>query len=201
LAVGGGDIRIEGQRVILRDPVRADLDVLAYWLEPDHRWHELDGPLGDLPRPAERERILQERRALVETVDRPVPRTMLTIAARDNDQMLGQVTWSGPSMGGAGPSIVIFNPDLWGYGLGYEAFGLWVDELLASQPDLPELRLRTWSRNTGMVRLARKLGFVEEPGQRRGLLRRLPEVVGFRLARESWVERFPDGFARTLEPV
>jgi RimJ/RimL family protein N-acetyltransferase len=138
---------------------------------------------------------------LVEAVDRPVPRTLLTIAARETGQMLGQVTWSGVGTGASGPSIVIFNPDLWGYGLGYEAFGLWVDELFASQPDVPELRLRTWSRNAGMVRLAGKLGFVEDSGQRRGWLRRLPDVAAFTLARDAWVERFRDGFARTLEPV
>jgi hypothetical protein len=37
-------IRIEGARIVLRDATWDDLGPLAHWLQPGHRWHELDGP-------------------------------------------------------------------------------------------------------------------------------------------------------------
>ncbi len=198
-------VRVDGLRVVLRDPVAADLDGLRYWLEPDHRWQELDGPSTDLPDPAEREVILRARRQLVTTGAYPVPRRLLSIASREDDELLGQVTWEvvrGETTTTPGLNIVIYNPDLWGYGLGYEALGLWIDYLFGADLDLPNLELRTWNRNQGMVRLAHKLGFDEVTPQRRrrgfGLLSRRPECVGFVLLRATWAERFPTGFTPTL---
>ena len=199
------DVRIEGVRVVLRDPVPDDLDSFRYWLEPDHRWQELDGPGTDLPSPSEREVILRSRRQLVTTRAFPVPRRLLSIAAREDDQLLGQVTWEtlrGEQAQTPGLNVVIYNPDLWGYGLGYESLGLWIDYLFGADPDLPNLELRTWNRNQGMVRLAHKLGFDEVTPQRRrrgfGLLARRPEGIGFVLLREAWFDRFPTGFAPAL---
>ncbi len=199
------DVRVEGLRLVLRDPTAADLEGLRYWLEPDHRWQELDGPTNDLPDPGEREIILRARRQLVTTGAFPVPRRLLSIAAREDDELIGQVTWEvvrGEKTTTPGLNIVIYNPDLWGYGLGYEALGLWIDYLFEADGGLPNLELRTWNRNQGMVRLAHKLGFDEVTPQRRrrgfGLLSRRPESVGFVLLRASWTDRFGAGFATTL---
>lgn len=199
------DLRIDGLRVVLRDPVQADLEGLRYWLEPDHRWQELDGPANDLPDPDERELILHARRQLVASGVHPVPRRLLSIAAIEDDQLLGQVTWEvvrGETTTTPGLNIVIYNPDLWGYGLGYESLGLWIDYLFDTDATLANLELRTWNRNQGMVRLAHKLGFDEVTQQRRrrgfGLLSRRPEGVGFLLPRTAWTNRFPAGFARAL---
>jgi RimJ/RimL family protein N-acetyltransferase len=87
-----------------------------------------------------------------------------------DDELLGQVTWEvarGEVTTTPGLNIVIYNPDLWGYGLGYEAMGLWVEYLFGADPEVPSLELRTWNRNQGMVRLAHKLGFDEVTPQRR----------------------------------
>ncbi len=194
-------IRIEGNRVVLRDAVRRDLDVLAYWLEPDNRWQELDGPATDLPGPADRDRILAERRAIVEADSLPVPRTVLSIATLDTDEMIGQVmldTGTGPAVGEPRVSIVIFNPDFWGYGLGYEALGLWIDDLFATLPDQPRIDLETWNQNAGMVRLAGKLGFDEVSAERRGLFRRRPDSRRFTLDRDAWNRHYPDGFRESI---
>lgn len=191
---------IEGMRLVLRDIAPDDLDVLAYWLRPEQRWHELDGPLYDQPRPDEIARILDDRRALIASTDRPQPRTNLSVAAIDTDTMLGQVTWSG-IVGETGLNIVIYNPDLWGYGLGYEALGLWCDYLVRELPDLTRLDLATWSGNQGMVRLAQKLGFVEQSRDRRSTVvggRRF-DALGYALDRTGWERLFPQGFAASLE--
>lgn len=198
-------IAIAGARVILRDPVLDDLDVLAYWLQPDHRWRELDGPLTDrMPGPEQRDVILRERRELVTSSGWPVPRAYLSIASIDTGEMLGQVTWTTRATDSGDPlglNIVIYNPDMWGYGLGFEALGLWVDYLFGADDSLAALELSTWSRNQGMVRLARKLGFDEvTPVRRRfGIFTQHQEALGFAMSRQRWTERFPRGFAAALD--
>jgi len=192
-------IWVDGARLTLRDVVPGDLDVLAYWLQPERRWQELDGPMYDQPGPDDIARLLDRRRALVTRGDRPRPRTNLTIAAIDTGEMLGEVTWTAVD-GGPDVNIVIYNPDLWGYGLGYEALGLWCDYLFRETPALDRLALRTWSGNAGMVRLAQKLGFTEQSRGRRSAVvgGRRYDAIGYALARADWQRRFPDGFAPTL---
>ncbi len=205
----GETIWIEGVRIVLRDIGQEDLDVLSYWLRPEQRWQELDGPLYDQPGPRDIARILDDRRALIASTNRPRPRTYLSITEIDTGVMLGQVTWSGV-VDETGLNIVVYNPDLWGYGLGYEAFGLWCEHLFQELPDLPRLDLRTWSGNAGMVRLAQKLGFVEQSRDRKGRKgrkgRKRTVVSGrrfdglrFGLDRGEWERRFPGGFAPSLE--
>jgi putative hydrolase of HD superfamily len=114
--------------------------------------------------------------------------------------MLGQVTWSGRGSA-TGLNIVVYNPDLWGYGLGYEAFGLWCDYLFEEAPTLDNLHLETWSGNAGMVRLAQKRGFVEQSRDRRSTVvggRRF-DSLGYVLNRIEWGSLFPEGFAVSLE--
>jgi len=195
-------IRIEGARVVIRDAAPRDVDILAFWLEPDNRWQELDGPVTDLPNPAGRDNILAERRAIVTARSLPVPRTVLSIADRESDEMIGQVmldSGTGQSAGEPRASIVIFNPDFWGYGLGHEALGLWIDYLFDAMPDRDRIELEMWSGNAGMVRLAAKLDFIEDVGERRGLFRLRRESRRFQLERDSWAAQHPDGFAQSLQ--
>jgi putative hydrolase of HD superfamily len=200
--MAGKRVWIEGARVVLRDFSEADLDVLAFWLQPDQRWQELDGPLYEQPGPDDAARILDNRRRFITSDPSPRIPLWLTIASIDTGEMLGEVSWNGAghASGRTGLNIVIYNPDLWGYGLGFEAFGLWCDCLLRSQPDLEQLDLQTWSGNKGMLRLARKLGFEEVKQQRRRrlLTGRGTRIHGFVLARETWISRYPDGFAGSL---
>lgn len=195
-------IRIEGSRILLRDMEPGDIDVLAWWLQPEQRWQELDGPLYEQPNPERIARILDDRREYVGGSTRPRPRTWLTIADSNTAEMIGQVTWRGnviqPSLQ-SNLDVVIYNPDLWGYGLGYEAFGLWCEYLFAEMPDAGSLDLKTWSRNVGMIRLAGKLGFAAVGEQRRSRFwRRGPDVVAYALSRAAWEGRFPEGFGAAL---
>jgi putative hydrolase of HD superfamily len=195
-------IRIEGARIALRDTRAEDLDVLAYWLQPEQRWQELDGPNYDQVAPDQVTRILDERREVIASNQHPTPRTNLSIAEIDTDVVMGQVTCTidrGDTRE-AGLNIVIYNPDLWGYGLGYEALGLWVEYLFGALPDKPQLTMRTWSGNEGMVRLAHKLGFTEVARQRtsHGIMSRRTYGLGFAIERTEWVRRYPNGFASSL---
>jgi putative hydrolase of HD superfamily len=193
-------IWLDGVRVTLRDIGPADLDVLAYWLRPEQRWRELDGPTFDQPAPDEIARILEHRRTLATSRQRPRPRTNLGVADLDTDLILGEVS---QIAGGDAPNlnIVIYNPDLWGYGLGYEALGLWCDYLFQDPDGSAALTLETWSGNAGMVRLAQKLGFAESTRDRRATVvgGRRHDALRYVLERAEWRRRFPDGFAATLE--
>jgi RimJ/RimL family protein N-acetyltransferase len=57
--------------------------------------------------------------------------------------------------------INIAEDDLWGQGLGREAFALWVDYLFGTW-DLPRLGMGTWGGNVRMMHLAARVGMHEE---------------------------------------
>jgi putative hydrolase of HD superfamily len=95
---------------------------------------------------------------------------------------------------------VIFDPNCWGRGIGYEAFGLWGQYLFDVMPLMVRLDLRTWSGNQGMQQLARKLGYQAEARFRKA---RLVDGVyydglGFGILREEWDADYPCGFAHHL---
>lgn len=197
-----GSTRIEGKRIVLRDWRLDDLERFAFWLDPDQRWHALDGPYyPKLPR----DRIpaaIARRREAIASGEPPDPRTSLVIAGRETDALLGQVTWYWESeeTHWLSVGIGIYDPERWGRGLGYEALGLWGDYLLGAMPVLARLDLRTWSGNTGMMRLAEKLGFREEARFRKARIvdGAYYDGMGYGVLREEWRVRYPDGFAAHL---
>lgn len=96
--------------------------------------------------------------------------------------------------------IMIFDPEKWGKGFGYQALGLWCQYLFDTQPLFVRLDLRTWSGNYGMMKLAAKLGFKEEAVFR---MARIVEGeyyagLGYGILRTEWEERFPAGFTASL---
>jgi putative hydrolase of HD superfamily len=92
--------------------------------------------------------------------------------------------------------IVIYDPENWRQGHGYEALGLWSDHLFRELPTIPRLDLRTWSGNRGMMRLAEKLGYAQEARFRRARIvdGEYFDGIGYGVLREEWEERFPGGF-------
>jgi RimJ/RimL family protein N-acetyltransferase len=116
--------------------------------------------------------------------------------------MIGQVSWywiseetNWPALG-----IVIYDPQHWRKGIGYEALGLWSDYLLEVQPLFVRLDLRTWSGNAGMMRLAQKLGYREEARFRKARIvdGEYYDGLGYGILREEWTARYPQGFAAAL---
>lgn len=195
-------MRIGGKGIVLRDWRLADLERFAFWLDPGQRWHAFDGPYyPKLPRERIPPLIARRREAIV-AGQLPEPRTSLVIADRDTDALVGQVTWYWESeeTHWLGVGIGIFDPELWGRGLGYEALGLWGDYLFGAMPDLARLDLRTWSGNTGMMRLAGKLGFREEARFRKARIVDgiFYDGMGYGVLREEWDARYPNGFAAHL---
>lgn len=56
--------------------------------------------------------------------------------------------------------IVIFEPELWGQGIGRAALRRWVNQTF-EETDAHVLTLATWSGNSRMIRCAQRLGFTE----------------------------------------
>ncbi len=194
---------IRSKRVLLRDWQLDDLPVLDQWLQPGHRWQELDGPYYPLLTPEQIPAHLAKTRQQIETDGWPTPRQRLVICDPETEQLRGQVSWYWQSIetNWLSVGIVIYDPAHWQQGLGYEALGLWCDYLLEAMPQLARLDLRTWSGNTGMMRLAEKLGFQEEARFRDARI--VEDVyydsVGYGMLRREWQECYPAGFLQHLD--
>ncbi|MBZ0289889.1 MAG: GNAT family N-acetyltransferase [Anaerolineae bacterium] len=185
-----------GQQINLRDWQLADLELLAVWMQPHHRWHELDGPYYPRPTAEETAALVVQRRAQIERGDWPDVRT--TLAIIHDETLIGTASryWQSEETHWLSVGIVIYDPAYWQRGIGYEALGLWSDYLFATMPVLARLDLRTWSGNVGMMRLAEKLGYREEACFRKARIVNgaYYDGMGYGVLREEWGARYPAGF-------
>lgn len=193
---------LTGRSIRLRDWKAKDLDLLGHWLKPGHPWQDLNGPYYPRRTTAELELMIDSKRRSISSGKWPVPRKDVAIAQCQSDDLLGRVIWYWQSQETFWLSlgIQLWDPALWGRGLGYEALGLWSGYLLAAMPELARLDLRTWSGNERMIRLAEKLGYREEARFRKARLidGKHYDALGFGVLREEWQERYPGGFAADL---
>lgn len=189
-------IVISGERVHLRDWILADLEAFSYWLQPGHRWQELDGPYYKADTTPESILSLVERiKTRIETNNLSTPRQNLIIADPIHNNLIGQVSryWISEETNWLAAGIVIYNPDLWAKGYGTEALSLWTDYLFDALPQIVRLDLQTWSGNTGMMRLAVKLGYQLEARFRNARIVKgnYYDGLGYGILREEWRERHP----------
>jgi putative hydrolase of HD superfamily len=193
---------IAGNQIYLRDWQIDDLPAYVHWLHPDQAWYRLDGPYYAPPKPESIAVTVEAKRAEIQQGQWPSPRKQLVVADSATNQLLGRVSWYwiDRETHWIAQGIVIFDPNCWGRGIGYEAFGLWGQYLFDVMPLIVRLDLRTWSGNPGMQQLARKLGYQAEARFRKA---RLVDGVyydglGFGILREEWDTHYPCGFAHHL---
>jgi putative hydrolase of HD superfamily len=191
-------IQLEANGVRLRDWSIADLEPYEHWLQPGHRWQELDGPYYKKVTTEEIPGILERVRTRLETRSLADPRNNFIIAESRYNSMIGQVTryWISEETLWLAAGIVIYDPSLWGRGYGYSALGLWTDYLFQAFPAIVRLDLQTWSGNTGMMRLAEKLGYMLEGRfrQARIVAGEHYDALGYGILRTEWQELHPQGF-------
>jgi len=194
--------RLEGSRIVLRDWEARDLEPLAAWLAPGHRWRTTDAPYFSDMTGDQIDAYVVGIRDRIRTGGLPVPRHSLVIAERDAGNLIGMVSWYWESQetNWPGVAIVIYDPECWGQGLGYKALGLWTDYLFRMLPEIVRVDLRTWSGNGAMMRLAEKLGYVEEARFRQARIvdDAYYDGMGYGVLREEWEARYPPGFATAL---
>jgi RimJ/RimL family protein N-acetyltransferase len=193
-------IVLEGKRVRLRDWSLDDLDIYAHWLQPVHRWQELDGPYYAKATTDEIPGIIEQIRTRIIENNVTIPRLRLIIAQQEQNRMIGQVScyWISEETQWLAAGIVIYDPSLWGKGCGFEGLGLWTEYLFASRPHIVRLDLQTWSGNAGMMRLASKLGYQLEGRFRnaRIVAGEYYDALSYGILREEWQAQYPQGFGQ-----
>lgn len=195
-------LMLRGTRIVLRDWCSDDLDPWRHWLQPNNRWHQLDGPYYPRPDSRQIDEMIAGRRDHLGNDDWPTPRRNLVIATSETNDLIGLVSWYWESQetNWLSLGIVIFDPSVWRLGLGYEALGLWCQYLFDALPDIVRLDLRTWSGNLGMMRLAEKVGFSLEARFRiaRIVDGEYFDGLGYGVLRLEWETRYPSGFAASM---
>lgn len=185
-------MRIQGERVVLRDWTTSDLRAHRFWLQPEHEWHRWDAPYFGTPSPEQADEQVAALRRQVDDDDWATPRQQLVVADRRSGDYRGMVAWYWESQ----PSdwrrlgIVLPDPQTWSGGLGTEAFGLWTSAVFRAT-DAHRLDFATWSGNERMCRLGRRLGFSEEARFReaRAVGGRRYDSVVYGVLRREWTQR------------
>ncbi|SOS48870.1 Putative HD superfamily hydrolase (fragment) [Tenacibaculum dicentrarchi] len=93
----------------------------------------------------------------------------MSIISNDKNEIIGEVSWYWKSKetNWLEIGIVIFNESFWGKGIGYLALKLWIEEVFNDKKEIVRIGISTWSGNYGMIRLAEKLGMIEEARYRK----------------------------------
>ena len=195
-------IKLIGKRILLRDPILSDLEAFGYWMHPGHAWQKLDGPYNPRPPKEAIPGILDKFKEAIEENNWPDLRPRLFIVDRIENKYIGTVSsyWISEETNWRAIGISIYDPELWGKGLGTEALGLWCQYLFDHEPKFVRLDARTWSGNIGMMKVAEKLGFTKEAVFR---MARIVEGeyydgLGYGVLRTEWEARYADGFLTSL---
>ncbi|MCB9232329.1 MAG: GNAT family N-acetyltransferase [Bacteroidia bacterium] len=183
-------MQLISKKITLRDWEAVDLEEYRKWNTGSHVWMDFDGPYYPPLEISAIERFSAECLKTIESGDWPIPRQKMVIANVEENKLIGLVSWYWQSEETNWKSIgiVIYDPENWSKGIGFEALSLWINYLFESDPDLMRLDLRTWGGNGGMIRLAEKLGFTEEARFRKARKVRGEyfDSVGMGILREEW---------------
>ena len=181
---------MQANRIILRDWEEQDLQPWLDWHRDSPKWRETDGPYFRDKPIAELEGEIDIRRSMIRAGMFEIPRNSLMIALKESNQMIGVVScyWIGRETNWLAAGLDIYDPEYWGKGIGAEALTLWITYLFENYPKIVRLDLQTWSGNTGMMRLAEKLGFKEEARFRKARIVKdqYYDAIGYGILREEW---------------
>ncbi|CAM3156037.1 GNAT family N-acetyltransferase [Sporolactobacillus spathodeae] len=195
-------LHFEGKQIVIRDWQLKDAEDYIFWRQPGQTWQKFDGPY--YPRMSRDEviKLVDTLCMKIKTDTLETPRLDLAIADRNTDKLLGMVGWYWESKetNWLCAGISIFDPNYWGNGRGFEAFGLWTDYLFDAMPQIVRVDLRTWSGNFGMMRLAEKLGYTKEACFRKARIvnGEYYDSIGYGVLREEWLQMHPEGFQKDI---
>ena len=196
-------VTLSGKNILIRDWQLSDLERYAHWQQPGHKWQDFDGPYFARPGAEKIPGMIQQLRERIEAKRWDAVRRTLVIARKSDDVLIGRVNWYWQSQETNWISIgvAVYDPANWRQGVGYEALGLLCEYLWAALPTIVRLGLATWSGNVRMMRLAEKLGFLEEARFRKARIvnGRYYDSMGYGILREEWEALYPNGFAAHLK--
>ncbi|NBI27586.1 N-acetyltransferase [Chengkuizengella sp. YPA3-1-1] len=181
---------LAGQKVILRDLTEKDLQMIYYWIyEAEDREHlKWNGPYYTRPEKTF-DQFLEDYKYDLIKVGTSQPRDILVIEV--DGKLIGTVGWywEDECTNWLNNGIVIYDSKYWSGGYGTEAFSLWTDYIFEKM-DVVRIGISTWSGNERMIRLANKIGMVEEGRIRKARIvnGEYCDSVKMGILREEWVE-------------
>jgi len=196
-------MQIQGKQIQLRDWQLDDIPHYEKWRTGWQEWMNYDAPYykSDDEKMSEEEKKKLTKR--IQEQKFSTPRPQLVIADRHSNVFVGMVSWYWESKetNWLCNGLCIYDPTHWNKGIGYEALGFWNQYLFDAMPKIVRLDLRSWSGNTGMMRLAEKLGYQREATFRnaRIIKGKYYDSVGYGILREEWVELYPLGFGAIIK--
>ncbi|MFS1512179.1 GNAT family protein [Chengkuizengella sp. SCS-71B] len=183
-------INIVGQKVILRDLTEKDVEMIYYWnYEADDREHlKWNGPYYNRPEKT-LDQFLEDHKDDFIKVGTAQPRNILVIEV--DGKLIGTVSWywEDECTNWLNNGIVIYDSKYWSGGYGTESFSLWTDYIFKKM-DVVRIGISTWSGNERMIRLASKIGMVEEGRIRKARIvnGEYYDSVKMGILREEWME-------------
>jgi RimJ/RimL family protein N-acetyltransferase len=185
--------RLEGERIVLRRHVPANLEAFRRWYaDPEiaRLTRYQDGPM----RPDEIERFFMARVVGADALT-------LAIHDRDSDRLIGTCAFSqfDGDNGSALFHITIGEKDCWGRGYGTEATELMLDHAFG-QLGLHRVALSVFAFNERALRSYRKVGFVVEGRAREAIWRdgRYWDEIHMSVLEVDWRDRGDRGDRRRL---
>ena len=180
------DFMIADKLVILRPIAHADIADYERWNNPGSKANLTDGPWYN----EDLSRLIEGRKKRLSQGDGP-PYYSLEI-----DTKAGRhIGWVNAYYSERDPhateiGISIQEDELWGKGMGTEAFSLWMDYLFR-ELNLTRIGFTTWQGNPGMLKVGAKLGFIEEARRRKSCFVRgeFYDRISMGILREEWDTR------------
>lgn len=165
-----------------------DLKAYEHWCQPIHEYHSFNGPYYPKKTTEEISDKIYEIKLKLESKEDPLPRKKMIVDPNDN--LIGEVSWYWKSIETYWMEIgvVIFDESYWARGIGYEALKLWITELFSTHHQIVRIGLSTWSGNTGMIKLAAKLGMRQEACYQNARIvnGQYYDSISFGLLKEEW---------------
>ena len=173
----------------LRKIKEQDLETYGYWKDPIHQYHQLNGPYFKKASEEEIEIEIQHlKKEFARGNEDPLPR--IRVITDSGNELIGEVSWYWKSEETywLEVGVVIFNPECWKKGIGYQALTLWIEEVFRKRKEIVRLGLTTWSGNAGMMKLAEKIGMKKEAVYRKArmLNGHYYDSVSYGILREEW---------------
>jgi len=186
----------ESRGILLRAFELDDLAGYREWLLPHQEWHLWDGPYFTKPDAEEVDAAIGRLRARLEdgtAAQHPLQRAVIAPASEPT-RLIGTVSWhwEAEESDWRRMGLTVYDPAKRGRGVGTEALRIWTDYLF-TRTDVVRLDYSTWSGNTRMLDVGRRLGFVEEARFRdaREVRGKRYDSVVMGVLRREWVAR-PD---------
>lgn len=182
-------IRLEGEKVVLRDLNKQDIEQIYFWI---YKSNDREHLIWNAPYHSKAEKNLDEYyqedyEQHFLKVGTMQPRSKLVIEV--NGKLIGTVGWYwvDKRTNWLCNGIVIFDSKYWSGGYGTEAFQIWTDYIFENM-DVERVGISTWSGNERMIALAKKIGMIEEGRIRKARIinGEFYDSVKMGILREEW---------------